>query len=132
MLLKEIRIKTSKKCELKDITQIIGQFLSEFRVKEGFCVIYCPHTTAGLLINENADPSVKTDLLNAFDKMVPKIKFNHSEGNLDAHLKSSLIGKSLTLIIENNELVLGCWDAIYFAEFDGPRDRKIIVKIVGA
>jgi len=132
LLLKEIALKTSKRCELKDITQNVGRLLVGSGVKDGLCVIYCPHTTAGLLINENADPDVKTDLLNALEALVPALKFKHSEGNSDAHLKSSLVGKSLTLIVRDGKLVLGTWDAIYFAEFDGPRNRKVLIKVIEA
>jgi secondary thiamine-phosphate synthase enzyme len=94
------------------------------------CVLYVPHTTAGLIIQENADPAVKEDLLNSLEELVPKINFKHMEGNSDAHLKSTLVGKEKTLIIENNSLLLGTWDGIYFAEFDGPRTRKIFVKLI--
>lgn len=129
-LLKEIKIKSKERNELIDITNQIEKIISESKTKSGICVLYTPHTTAGIIINENADPDVKTDLINALEKIVPKINYLHSEGNSDAHLKSILVGKEKTLIIENEELVLGMWDGIYFCEFDGPRERKIIIKII--
>lgn len=129
-MLNEIKINTSNKNELIDITSKIQKIISSSKINSGICIIYVPHTTAGLIINENADPDVKTDLLNAFEKLVPKINFLHSEGNSAAHLKSSLVGKEKTLIIEKNNLLLGTWDGIYFTEFDGPRNRKIFVKLI--
>ena len=128
-MLKEILITTKKRNELIDITDKIQKIVSESGTCSGSCFLYCPHTTAGLIINENADPNVGKDLLEALEKMVPKMNFLHSEGNSDAHLKSALVGKEKTLLIEENDLVLGQWDAIYFAEFDGPRQRKVFVKL---
>ena len=122
-------ITTNKRNELIDITSQIKEIISNSKIQSGICVLYTPHTTAGIIINENADPDVKTDLLNALEQMVPKIDFKHCEGNSDSHLKSLICGKGKTLIIENGELVLGTWDSIYFAEFDGPRNRKVFVKI---
>ena len=90
----------------------------------------CPHTTVGIIINENADPDVKEDLLNALEKMVPKINFSHAEGNSDAHLKSLICGKDKSIVVEKGSLKLGQWDGIFLAEFDGPRNRKVYVKIV--
>ncbi|NMA44696.1 MAG: YjbQ family protein [Candidatus Diapherotrites archaeon] len=126
----EIKIKTKKRNELIDITNQIKKIVSKTKTITGICVIYTPHTTAGIIINENADPNVETDLINALEKIVPKINYLHAEGNSDAHLKSTIVGKEKTLIIENKQLVLGTWDGIYFFEFDGPRERKIIVKII--
>jgi secondary thiamine-phosphate synthase enzyme len=129
-MLKELKITTQRKHEFVDITSFVRTAVSESGAKSGLCVVYCPHTTAGIVINENADPDVKTDLLNALEAMVPKIEFKHDEGNSDAHLKSALVGKEKTLIIEEGALELGSWDGIFFAEFDGPRQRKILVKIM--
>jgi secondary thiamine-phosphate synthase enzyme len=93
--------------------------------------VFCPHTTAGLTINENADPAVKADIIKYLEKLVPEnSRFSHSEGNSDAHIKSSLMGNSLNIIIENSKLILGTWQGIYFCEFDGPRNREIYVKIM--
>jgi secondary thiamine-phosphate synthase enzyme len=129
MMLKEINVKTNSRNELIDITEQIQQIVSESKISSGLCVLYTPHTTAGLIINENADPDVQKDLLNALEELVPKINFKHSEGNSDAHLKSTLVGKEKNLIIEKSSLLLGTWDGIYFAEFDGPRNRKVFVKL---
>ena len=130
-MFKELQITTKERCELVDITTFVEGVVKASRVKGGVCVVYCPHTTAGLIINENADPDVKVDLLAALKEMVPKIKFRHGEGNSDAHLKSALVGKERTLIIEGGELQLGSWDGIFFAEFDGPRQRRFFVKVLG-
>lgn len=129
-MLKEIKINSKEKNEIIEITTQVEKIISESKIKSGACILYTPHTTAGIMINENADSNVKIDLLNAFEKIVPKITYLHSEGNSDAHLKSALVGKEKTLIIDNNSLVLGTWDGIYFCEFDGPRERKIILKII--
>ena len=130
-MLKELKITTKTKQELIDITSFVRETVSESGTKSGVCVIYCPHTTAGIIVNENADPDVKTDLLMALEAMVPRVKFQHSEGNSDAHLKSTLVGKEKTLLVEEEKLVLGSWDGIFFAEFDGPRQRRILIKIIG-
>ena len=114
-----------------NITSYVRQALLESRVESGIAVAYCPHTTAGITINENADPDVVTDLLYALDKTYPdRPQFRHSEGNSAAHLKSSCIGASQTVIIEDGRLLLGTWQGIYFTEFDGPRHRTFYVKII--
>ena len=126
-----IKISTTKRTELIDITSRVEKIVKESKIKDGVCVVFCPHTTAGLTINENADPSVKKDILNHLEELVPQDKnYSHSEGNSDSHIKSSLLGSSLNIIIENNSLVLGTWQGIYFCEFDGPRQRQIYVKII--
>ena len=129
-VLKELTIKTSSKNQLLDITLDVQKIVSESKVMEGLCLVYCPHTTAGIIVNENADPDVVSDLLNALEAMVPKIKFQHSEGNSDAHLKSTLVGCEKSFIIQNGRLLLGNWQGIFFTEFDGPRQRKVCIKIV--
>ncbi len=129
-MLKEIIVETKKKEDLLDITREIEEKVKESGVKEGCCVLYVPHTTSGIIINEGADPDVKTDLLNALREMIPKISFSHAEGNSDAHIKSMLVGKEKTLIVKDSKLVLGRWDSIFFAEFDGPRKRKVFLKII--
>ena len=128
----EFEVNTGKRNELVDITKKVEQFVGKSKVKEGLCIVYCPHTTAAITINEGADPDVKTDLLKQLSNMVPENEeYKHSEGNSDSHIKSSLIGASEMIVIEESKLVLGRWQSVFFAEFDGPRDRKVIVKIVG-
>ncbi|CAB3289436.1 conserved protein of unknown function [Methanocaldococcus lauensis] len=130
-MLFEYQIKTNKRKEFVDITSYVISAISESKVKNGIAVIYVPHTTAGITINENADPSVKDDIINFLSKLVPKdMDFTHLEGNSDAHIKSSLIGCSQTIIIKDGKPLLGTWQGIFFAEFDGPRLRKFYVKII--
>lgn len=127
----EIRVKTSKRNELIDITAQIERLVKESKVNDGICIIYCPHTTAAITINENSDPDVVDDLLMGLNKIVNSDwPFKHNEGNSDAHLKSSILGCEKTVIIENNKLKLGRWQNCYFCEFDGPRNRKVFVKII--
>lgn len=129
-MLKKYNIKTDKE-GLYNITSYVRQTLNESGVESGIAVIFCPHTTAAITINENADPDVQTDLLFALDKTYPdRPQFRHMEGNSAAHLKSSCVGASETVIIEDGALLLGTWQGIYFAEFDGPRTRSFYVKIV--
>ena len=114
-----------------NITSYVRQALIESRIQSGMALVFCPHTTAGITINENADPDVVTDLLYALDKTFPdRPQFRHAEGNSAAHLKSSCIGASVSVIIDDGRLVLGTWQGIYFTEFDGPRQRKFLVKII--
>ena len=127
-----IHISTSKKTEFVDITAEVAKVVKASKVTDGLCVVFSPHTTAGLTINENADPSVRKDIINQLDEIVPYGKrYLHLEGNSDAHIKSSLLGSSLNVIIKNSSLVLGTWQGIYFCEFDGPRSRKVYVQIIG-
>ena len=115
-----------------NVTSQIRDALRKSDVQNGICLVYCPHTTAGMTINENADPDVVTDLLFALDKTFPdRPEFRHMEGNSAAHLKASTMGSSVTVIVENGNLVLGTWQGIYFCEFDGPRTRKFYVKVMG-
>ncbi|MBR9691533.1 YjbQ family protein [Candidatus Woesearchaeota archaeon] len=128
----KFKVNTSKRNELIDITNDINAIVKESDVKEGFCLVYCPHTTAGITINEGADPDVKSDILMQLSKVVPEDKgFKHSEGNSDAHIKSSIIGASEIVVVNDGKLVLGTWQKIFFAEFDGPRNRKVVVKVIG-
>ncbi len=114
-----------------NITSYVRQAVNESGVSDGIAVVYCQHTTAGITINENADPDVVTDLLYALDKTYPdRPQFRHLEGNSAAHLKASCIGSSVTVIIQDGSLLLGTWQGIYFTEFDGPRSRKFFVKII--
>ena len=117
---------------LVDITNEVNAAVRESGVLEGICVVYCPHTTAAITINENADPDVKSDFVMGMGMSFPELTaFRHAEGNSDAHLKSSTIGASETIIITGGKLLLGTWQDIYFCEFDGPRTRKFYVKIIG-
>ena len=114
-----------------NITSYVRQAVNESGVSDGIAVVYCQHTTAGITINENADPDVVTDLLYALDKTYPdRPQFRHLEGNSAAHLKASCIGSSVTVIIQDGSLLLGTWQGIYFTEFDCPRSRKFFVKII--
>lgn len=131
MSLHELHISTSSKEELINITSQISELLKKEKLKDGICIIHVPHTTAAVTINENADPDVQYDLLLGLDKAFPdRNEFRHSEGNSSAHLKSSCIGCSQTVLISDSKLLLGTWQGIYFCEFDGPRQRKCYVKIL--
>ena len=115
-----------------DITGQVRKIVASGNVQNGLCQIFVPHTTAGVTINENADPDVVTDMLAALGKMVPDLHYRHSEGNSPAHVKSSLVGCSLTVPIAEGQLCLGTWQGIYFCEFDGPRSRKVWLQLVGS
>lgn len=132
MKTKTYELETSLRTEFIDITHKLQALLNENNCKSGIIIIFTPHTTAGITINENADPNVKYDLKYKINKMIPKddVAYLHDEGNSDSHLKSSLFSPSLSLIYENGKLLLGIWQAIYFCEFDGPRHRKYNVKII--
>jgi secondary thiamine-phosphate synthase enzyme len=126
------QIKTNSREEMVDITIYVKESIKNSKINDGIAVIYVPHTTAGLTINENADPSVKKDILKFLKEKIPKnYNFSHLEGNSDAHIKSSLFGCSLIVIISNGKPLLGTWQGIYFCEFDGPRNRTFYVKIMG-
>lgn len=128
--MEKISIKTTSRTELVDITDRIGLIVSKSQIKDGVCSLFCPHTTAGLTINENADPSVKMDIVNTLNRLIPhNLNYAHSEGNSDAHIKSSLMAQSLAIFIEGGRLALGTWQGIYFCEGDGPRTREVWVKI---
>ena len=124
-------INSDRRNQLIDITSKVYQLVSESGVEEGLAFLYVPHTTAAITINENADPSVKSDILGYLEKLIPQnARFHHAEGNSDAHIKASLTGFSQIIPISNSRLVLGTWQGIYFCEYDGPRTRKVIVKII--
>jgi len=128
--MEEIAISTHKKSEFIDITHLIQQAVTRSGVEEGTCFIYCPHTTAGLTINEHADPAVANDILTALDAIAPQGRgWTHAEGNAPAHIKASLIGNSLQVAFERGKLLLGTWQGIFFCEFDGPRKRRIWLRI---
>ena len=124
----ELNITTTEKNEFIDITKQITKLIN---IKEGFCIIYSPHTTAAITINEGADPDVASDMIKALDKIIPNITFAHTEGNSDAHIKTSLIGPSETIIVKEGQLILGKWQHIFFCEFDGPRNRTVNVDFFG-
>ena len=127
-----IDIRTSRRCEFVDITPKIQKVIKESRISGGVCHIFVPHTTAGLTINENADPSVREDIINTLNALVPQRgKYSHAEGNSDAHIKSSMLGNTKVLFVQKENLRLGTWQGIFFCEFDGPRKREIWVKVQG-
>lgn len=130
--MEKIKVKTNSRIELIDITDKVEAVVIKSGVKDGVCFVFCPHTTAGLTINENADPSVQSDIIKSLNKLIPEnAGYSHSEGNSDSHIKSSLFGSSVTVFIEDGRLALGTWQGIYFAECDGPRSREAWVKIIG-
>ncbi len=127
-----LQVRTHKQFECINITSQVHSLIRDSGVEDGIVIIYCPHTTAAVTINEGADPAVTQDILNELDKVIPlKDNYQHLEGNSAAHIKSSIIGCSESVIIENGSLVLGTWQAIFFCEFDGPRNRKVFIKIIG-
>ncbi|MGF7401224.1 secondary thiamine-phosphate synthase enzyme YjbQ [Thermoanaerobacterium thermosaccharolyticum] len=125
-----LKINTHSREVMIDITEEVKSAIKSSGIKDGICTVYVPHTTAGVTINENADPDVKDDIIKGLDEIIPNIRFKHMEGNSDAHIKSVLVGNSVNLIVENGEIQLGIWQGIYFCEFDGPRNRKVYVKVV--
>lgn len=126
-----LKLRTSRRTELVDITRDIAHLVSESGVAQGLCHLYVPHTTAGIAINENDDPDVARDIEAALDRLVPEdAAYKHYEGNSDSHIKSTLVGVSQSVFIEGGRLALGRWQAIFLCEFDGPRDRHVRVKIV--
>ena len=131
--MEKINIKTAKRIELVDITSDVQNMVSKKKIKDGICLFFCPHTTAGLTINENADPAVRSDIISALHKLVPvNAGYEHSEGNSDSHIKSSLFGASLTVFVEEGQLALGTWQGIFFCESDGPRSREVWIKLIYA
>jgi secondary thiamine-phosphate synthase enzyme len=125
-----LEVRTGSKTELIDLTARVQQVVKDSGVAEGLCHVFVPHTTAGVTINENADPSVKADILMVLNKIISeKEPYRHSEGNSPAHIKATLTGPQLTVFVSGGRLLLGTWQAIYFCEFDGPRHRKVHVKI---
>ena len=126
-----LSVKTSGRTELVDITTKIAKLVKESGVSEGLCMLYVPHTTAAVTINESADPSVKGDILMVLNQIIPwDADYKHMEGNSPAHVKSTLVGASELVAIENSALVLGTWQGLFFCEFDGPRTRKVHVRII--
>ena len=124
----QLTVKSRKREELIDITGEVKEFLDKNSFEEGVCYLYVPHTTAGITINEGADPSVKEDIVNGLKVFIPENgNYRHAEGNSDAHIKTSLIGSSEVCFVEKGRLALGTWQSIYFCEFDGPRERKFFI-----
>ncbi len=129
----KVSLTTAKTIELIDITDVIAEKLRASGISRGICTLFNPHTTAGLTINEGADPAVRQDIIDALKSMVPMdYPFKHSEGNSPSHIMASLVGCSLTVLIDNGRLLLGTWQRIYFCEFDGPRTRSIHWRIEGS
>ncbi|MFA6283802.1 MAG: secondary thiamine-phosphate synthase enzyme YjbQ [Desulfurivibrionaceae bacterium] len=124
-----LAVSTSTAMQFSDITAQIQKAVTASTIVDGVCHVYNPHTTAGLTINEGADPDVQTDILAALQKIVPQLPYQHQEGNSRAHVMASLVGSSVTVFIENGRLQLGTWQKIFFCEFDGPRSRKLLWRI---
>lgn len=130
-MMAEIMVKTQERIQLVDITDKLRSIIQKENIGDGILHVYCPHTTAAITVNENADPSVQRDIINSLSRLIPhQADYHHTEGNADAHIKASLIGSSQTLLIENNAVMLGTWQGVFFCEFDGPRTRKVWVKII--
>jgi secondary thiamine-phosphate synthase enzyme len=124
-----VSVRTRSRIEMVDITPAVQKEISKAGLTDGLCVIYVPHTTAGITINEGADPAVCRDILNKLNELVPSdAGYRHMEGNADSHIKASMMGSSVTVMIEKGRLVLGTWQKIFFCEFDGPRSRNVYVK----
>ena len=130
-MLKRLEVKTTSRIQLIDITANIKSLLRSENLSSGIIVVYVPHTTCGVTINENADPCVKEDILEVLDRLVPADgNYRHIEGNSDAHIKASILGSSVTVFVESGALVLGTWQGIFLAELDGPRKRSVLLKMV--
>lgn len=128
--MRELKIKSNKRCEMIDITSNVQDIIFKEKLQSGYLIVYVPHTTAGITINEGADPSVQRDIIKTLNNLIPESgDYHHMEGNSDAHIKASLIGSSVTVLIENNNLKLGTWQHIFFYEGDGPRNRKVFLDI---
>jgi secondary thiamine-phosphate synthase enzyme len=130
-MLKHINVRTRSRTEFVDITAQVQEAVKESGLREGLCVIYVPHTTAAVTINEGADPSVQRDILSTLSRLVPyEARYAHTEGNADAHVKSTLVGASQMVPVEGGKLALGTWQSIFFCEFDGPRHRRVLLKLL--
>ena len=128
-----LTVQTHQRNEMIDITAEITAAVSKTDIEAGIAIVFCPHTTAGITINENADPDVPHDILLTLDELLPQLRngYRHSEGNSDAHVKSTLVGASETIFTQNGHLKLGTWQGVYFCEFDGPRSRRVNLHIMG-
>ena len=129
----EFQLKTTARNQFVEVTDRVREAVAAAGVRSGFCVVYCPHTTAAITVNENADPDVVHDMLLYLNRTIPKDQpgFRHGEGNSDSHIKASLVGPSVTLVIDGGDMILGRWQGVYFCEFDGPRTRTVVVQVVG-
>ncbi len=131
-MLHTLRISTRSRAELIDITAQVQDVVKKSGISEGICVVYVPHTTAGITINEGADPDVRRDILEQLERLVPRDgSYRHVEGNADAHIKASILGSSVLIPVSGGRLSLGTWQAVFFAEFDGPRSRRVLVQVMG-
>lgn len=131
--MKSFNIRTSKRTEFVNITGTVSKILAESGVTEGACIVYIPHTTAAVTINENADPSVPRDIVFELDKIIPfKDHYEHMEGNSAAHIKASIIGPSVYIPVTNGHMAFGTWQGIFFCEFDGPRNRTVLVQLINS
>ncbi len=130
-MLETVAVRTSAREEFIDITSLVRSFIDNNSLKDGLITVYVPHTTAGVTVNENADPDVTRDILDKLHREIPQRDgYLHAEGNSDAHIKASLLGSSVQIIVSAGKPLLGTWQAVYFCEFDGPRQRKVILKAV--
>ena len=130
-MFESIGVKTSSRIEMVDITGRIADYISKQNIKSGICCLFVPHTTAGITINENADFTVQQDInLKLSDLIIANDNYSHLEGNSDSHIKTTVVGTSLNIIIDNGRLVLGTWQGVYFCEFDGPRNRNLHIKLI--
>src|SRR4051812_14303505 len=130
--LQTVAVRTNQRNEMLDVTDRVTKLVRSNNMLDGMALVYVPHTTAAVTINENADPDVRHDLLRKLDELIPKEEsyYLHVEGNSDSHVKTSLVGSTVTVLVERGRLVLGRWQGIYFCEFDGPREREMMVKLV--
>ncbi len=132
-MLKRLTVPTTCRTDFIDITDHVRRVLHETVIKNGMCHVFIPHTTAGVTINENADPDVQSDIIDALDRVIPWVdRYKHFEGNSAAHIKASMMGFSVSVPVENKRLVFGTWQCIYLCEFDGPRSRNVIVTVTGS
>lgn len=130
-MVRYINVRSKSRVEFIDITGMVQDVIKEAGVMKGICYLYVPHTTAGIAINEGADPSVQRDIQNTLSRLVPhEMNYFHREGNADAHIKATIVGTSVNVIIEEGRLLLGTWQSIFFCEFDGPRHRRIAIKFI--
>jgi secondary thiamine-phosphate synthase enzyme len=130
-MVRYINVRSKSRNEFIDITEMLQEVVKEAGITKGICYLYVPHTTAGITINEGADPSVQRDIVNALSRLVPhEMNYFHREGNADAHIKTTLVGSSLNVIVEEGKLLLGTWQSVFFCEFDGPRHRRIAIKFI--
>lgn len=129
----QIEVQTHARAEMVDITALVEDAVRRARVTEGACLVFCPHTTAGVLVNENTDPAVLADILSQLDRLVPvAASYQHREGNAHAHIKAALVGSSVTVPVSGGRLSLGTWQGIFLAEFDGPRRRRLLVQLLAS